>query len=279
MLSHRHVAARGGGQRAGHNTARAHLQEDLLQQSLAGWSWRGGAHPEPLLKSQANFSTKTSTALLTLLPFAHLPRTRAAAAHGAFCLMLPAPGTRLRNALPRPSHVRAAQGGLEGGPAPLLTSPNTKSPLHPTTRPPNRPTSTNRRPPNRLTHGCNGLRLGCSSTGLRAFGSAPSCGRRGPTPPAAPPPVCLLRIFGRIQKSLRSRWGLGPCNQSIASGFGAAEIKSVFFAVFDVFRCPARALARVEAALARRIDHTGFARRLWSVRAVKTINGSRWRVP
>ncbi len=40
--------------------------------------------------------------------------------------------------------------------------------------------------------------------------------------------VCLLRIFSRIQKSLRSRWGLGPCNQSIASGFGAAEIKSVF---------------------------------------------------
>ncbi len=34
---------------------------------------------------------------------------------------------------------------------------------------------------------------------------------------AARPPVCLLRICDRFQKSLRSRWGLGPCNQSIAS--------------------------------------------------------------
>ncbi len=40
--------------------------------------------------------------------------------------------------------------------------------------------------------------------------------------------VRLLRIFSRIQKSLRSRWGLAPCNQTIASGFGAAEIKSGF---------------------------------------------------
>jgi hypothetical protein len=43
-----------------------------------------------------------------------------------------------------------------------------------------------------------------------------------------PSAVCLLRISGRIQKSLRSRWGLAPCNQSIASGFGAGEIKSGF---------------------------------------------------
>ncbi len=98
----------------------------------------------------------------------------------------------------------------------------------------------------------------------------------------APSSVCLLRIFGRIQKSLRSRWGLGPCNQSIASGFGAAEIKSGFWRVSTFFGRPAapfRALARVEAALARRSDHPGFARRLWFVRAVKTIIGSRWRVP
>ncbi len=54
-----------------------------------------------------------------------------------------------------------------------------------------------------------------------------------------------------------------------------------FLAVLTFFGRPAapfRALARVEAALARRSDHPGFARRLWSVRAVKTINGSRWRV-
>jgi hypothetical protein len=100
--------------------------------------------------------------------------------------------------------------------------------------------------------------------------------------PLPPPPVCLLRIFGRFQKSLRSRWGLGPCNQSIASGFGATEIKSGFWRFLTVFgrlAAPFRALARVEAALARRSDHSGFARRSGSVRAVKTINGSRWRVP
>ncbi len=27
--------------------------------------------------------------------------------------------------------------------------------------------------------------------------------------------MCLLRIFGRIQKSLRSRWALAPCNQGM----------------------------------------------------------------
>ncbi len=94
--------------------------------------------------------------------------------------------------------------------------------------------------------------------------------------------MCLLRIIGRIQKSLRSRWGLGPCNESIASGFGAAAIKSGFWRFLTFFGRPAapfRALARVEAALARRSDHPGFARRLWFVRAVKPINGSRWRVP
>jgi hypothetical protein len=85
--------------------------------------------------------------------------------------------------------------------------------------------------------------------------------------------VCLLRIFGRIQKSLRSRWGLGPCNQSIASGFGAAAIKSGRPAA------PFRALARVEAALARRSDHPGFARRLWCVQSRQNNQRQRWRVP
>jgi hypothetical protein len=76
--------------------------------------------------------------------------------------------------------------------------------------------------------------------------------------------------------------GLGPCNQSIASGFEAAEIKIGFWRFLTVFgrpAAPSRALARVEAALARRSDHPGFARRSGSVRAVKTINDSRWRVP
>jgi hypothetical protein len=45
----------------------------------------------------------------------------------------------------------------------------------------------------------------------------------GPAATGAGLPVCLLRIFGRIQNSLRSRWGLAPCNQSIASRFGSAE--------------------------------------------------------
>jgi hypothetical protein len=97
----------------------------------------------------------------------------------------------------------------------------------------------------------------------------PKPSRRGPTrrPPPSPA-VSLLRIFGRIQKSLRSRWGLGPCNQSIASGFGAAEIKSGFLRFLTVYCRPAapfRALARVETALARRSDEPGFARRFGSV--------------
>jgi hypothetical protein len=69
--------------------------------------------------------------------------------------------------------------------------------------------------------------------------------------------------------------GVGARNQSIASGFGAAETKSGFWRFLTFFGRPAapfRALARVEAALARRSDHPGFARRLWSVRAVKTIS-------
>jgi hypothetical protein len=101
---------------------------------------------------------------------------------------------------------------------------------------------------------------------------AAACGRRahGHRRPKPLQPVCLLRIFGRNQKLLRSRWGLTPCNQSIASGFGAAEIGRP--------AAPIRALAREKAALARRSAPDGFARRFGSVRAVK-INGSRWRVP
>jgi hypothetical protein len=57
-------------------------------------------------------------------------------------------------------------------------------------------------------------------------------------------PVRLLRIFGRILKSLRSRWGLGPCNQSIASGFGAAEIKIGFWRFLAVFGRPPLLSAR-----------------------------------
>ncbi len=116
---------------------------------------------------------------------------------------------------------------------------------------------------------------------------SPTWLQHGPTAAWGPgSPVCLLRIFGRIQKSLRSRWGLGPCNQSIASGFGAAAIKSVFWrfltAVFDVSVAPPLLSAHWRA---WRLRSPGAAITpalravLWSVRAVKTINGSRWRVP
>ncbi len=52
----------------------------------------------------------------------------------------------------------------------------------------------------------------------------------------------LLRISAEFKNR---RWGLAPCNQSIASGFGAAEIKSVLSkAVLTVFgRPPLRAAA------------------------------------
>jgi hypothetical protein len=55
-----------------------------------------------------------------------------------------------------------------------------------------------------------------------------------------------------------------------------------FWAVFDGFGRPAAPFpvsARVEAAIARRNDRPGFGRRSEPIRAVKTINGSRWRVP
>jgi hypothetical protein len=82
-----------------------------------------------------------------------------------------------------------------------------------------------------------------------------------------------LRVFSRIKKSLRSRWGLAPCNQSIASGFGA---------VFDGFRSPTTPFRGFGApgGCARPAQHPlGFARRFGSVRAVQTINSSLWRVP
>ncbi len=74
--------------------------------------------------------------------------------------------------------------------------------------------------------------------------------------------------FRPYSKIASEPMGVGPCNQSIASGFGTAEIKISFWRFLTFFGLPAaplRALARVEAALARRSDHPGFARRFGSV--------------
>jgi hypothetical protein len=51
--------------------------------------------------------------------------------------------------------------------------------------------------------------------------------------------VASNKDFGRIQWNRLEPMGSAPCNQIIASGFGAAGIKAVFFSYFTVFGRPA----------------------------------------
>ncbi len=91
----------------------------------------------------------------------------------------------------------------------------------------------------------------CLLWGLRAFGR----GRRSGA-------VRRIRISAEFNGIAWSRWGSAPCNQRIASGFGAAGIKAVFDHFFS-FRSPHSAVgARLEAAPARRSVSPSFTRRL-----------------
>ncbi len=78
---------------------------------------------------------------------------------------------------------------------------------------------------------------------------------------AQPNPVTSAsnKGFGLIQWNRLEPTGAAACNQIIASGFGAAEIKSGFWRFPTIFFAPplrSASLARVEAALARRSDHS-----------------------
>jgi hypothetical protein len=93
-------------------------------------------------------------------------------------------------------------------------------------------------------------------------------------------PSVSAKDFQPYSKIASEPMGVGALQSKHRFRLRIGRNQKRFSVVFDGFRsAPIRALARVEAALARRSIHPGFARRLWSVRAVKTINGSRLRVP
>jgi hypothetical protein len=89
--------------------------------------------------------------------------------------------------------------------------------------------------------------------------------------------------FVRIQWNRLEPIGVAPCNQIIASGFGKAGIKAIFYRYFTVFGRPATPFRGCGApgGRARPAQRPSTALRgilgLPDLRTVKTINSSRWR--
>jgi hypothetical protein len=108
-----------------------------------------------------------------------------------------------------------------------------------------------------------------------------------PTQPLLPKASCqqcilLSRSFCRKRGIAWSRLGSAPCNQIVASGFGAAGIKAFFYRYFTVFGRPAAPfiVARLQAAPPGAAYPPSFTRRFRPPRAprtIKTINSSRWK--
>ncbi len=95
--------------------------------------------------------------------------------------------------------------------------------------------------------------------------------------------VLRIRISAEFNGIACSRLGSAPCNQIIASGFGAAGIKAIFTVILLFSAAPplhSAVVARLEAAPARRSVPPSFTRHFRPPRpprTVKTINSSRWR--